>query len=120
MVSRELFAELSCRDNHIKELTASTSSSLEYEKIKSSLREHQLENKVEMQTVLILDGTEKEEEAIRQLFLSLEHYKTGYHELGEAFVRHNKRRAVHVRDHCTEVSLTMLRDLQKIKTEGCR
>ncbi|KAK4750130.1 hypothetical protein SAY87_027579 [Trapa incisa] len=106
MVSRELFAELSCRDNHIKELTASTSSSLEYEKIKSSLREHQLENKVEMQKALILDGTEKEE-AIRQLFLSLEHYKTGYHELGEAFVRHNKRRAVHVRDHCTEVTSLM-------------
>ncbi|KAK4766281.1 hypothetical protein SAY87_007923 [Trapa incisa] len=85
---QSLLAELRCRDIHIKELAAGTASSQEYED-KSSSRVQELENEVEMQKALIIDGAEKKREAIRQLCFSLEHYRTGYNELREVFLRHN-------------------------------
>ncbi|KAK4743187.1 hypothetical protein SAY87_001188 [Trapa incisa] len=90
-----LFSELSCRDNHIKELTAETASMQEVASMLRS-RVQALEKEVEMQKILISDGAEKKREAIRQLCFSLEHYRTGYHELREAFRGRSKRHAVFV------------------------
>ncbi|KAL3732480.1 hypothetical protein ACJRO7_029189 [Eucalyptus globulus] len=56
-------------------------------------RVEQLENEVDSQKVVISDGAEKKREAIRQLCFSLEHYRSGYQELRQAFLGH-KRHAV--------------------------
>lgn len=56
-------------------------------------RVEQLENEVDSQKLVISDGAEKKREAIRQLCFSLEHYRSGYQELRQAFLGH-KRRAV--------------------------
>ncbi|KAK9283902.1 hypothetical protein L1049_012157 [Liquidambar formosana] len=53
----------------------------------------ELETEVERQRVLISEGAEEKREAIRQLCFSLEHYRSGYKELRQAFIGH-KRLAV--------------------------
>lgn len=55
------------------------------------LRISELHEEVKMQKVLIEDGADGKREAIRQLCFSLEHYRSGYHELREAFIRHKPR-----------------------------
>ncbi|KAL5538492.1 hypothetical protein UlMin_044406 [Ulmus minor] len=57
------------------------------------LRVEELQKEVDRQRIMISDGAEEKREAIRQLCFSLEHYRTGYQELRQAFVGH-KRRAV--------------------------
>ncbi|KAH8479942.1 hypothetical protein H0E87_030228 [Populus deltoides] len=47
-----------------------------------------LEGEVERQRILILEGAEEKREAIRQLCLTLEHYRNGYHTLRQAFAGH--------------------------------
>ncbi|TXG46846.1 hypothetical protein EZV62_026140 [Acer yangbiense] len=53
-------------------------------------RTKELEEEIEKQRVIILEGAEEKREAIRQLCFSLEHYRNGYLRLREAFVG-NKR-----------------------------
>lgn len=50
------------------------------------LREKELEGEVERQRVVIMEGAEEKREAIRQLCFSIEHYRSGYHMLREAFM----------------------------------
>ena len=53
-------------------------------------RAKELEREVERQRVVISDGAEEKREAIRQLCFSLEHYRSGYKELRQAFVGHKR------------------------------
>jgi len=58
------------------------------EELRSSAKE--LEEEVERQRVVILEGAEEKREAIRQLCFSLEHYRNGYHMLRQAFMGHKR------------------------------
>ena len=58
------------------------------EELRSSAKE--LEEEVERQRVVILEGAEEKREAIRQLCFSLEHYRNGYHMLRQAFIGHKR------------------------------
>ncbi|XP_073040344.1 protein NETWORKED 4A-like [Primulina eburnea] len=55
-----------------------------------SLKVEELETEVERQKGIILEGAERKREAIRQLCFSLEHYRSGYHELRMAVVGHKR------------------------------
>lgn len=57
-------------------------------------RVRELEEDVERQRVLILDGAEGKREAIRQLCFSLEHYRDGYQKLRQMLQGNNKRHVV--------------------------
>ncbi|KAH9767604.1 NAB domain-containing protein [Citrus sinensis] len=101
-----LMAEARSRDNHIgqieehsrklhmehEELIAASESS---RKLVDELRFRvkELENEVDRQRMVILDAAEEKREAIRQLCFSLEHYRSGYQELRQAFLGY-KRPAV--------------------------
>ncbi|GMN23331.1 hypothetical protein TIFTF001_000077 [Ficus carica] len=54
-------------------------------------RTRELEEEVKRLRVVISEGAEEKREAIRQLCLSIEHYRNGYHRLRQAVVGHNKR-----------------------------
>ncbi|KAI3461735.1 hypothetical protein Pfo_018398 [Paulownia fortunei] len=56
-------------------------------------RVKELEMEVERKQETILEGAEEKREAIRQLCFSLEHYRSGYHQLRQAIIGH-KRPAV--------------------------
>ncbi|KAJ8751489.1 hypothetical protein K2173_016712 [Erythroxylum novogranatense] len=49
-----------------------------------------LEEEVERQKIIILEGGEEKREAIRQLCFSLEHYRDGYERLRQAFNGHRR------------------------------
>uniref|UniRef100_A0A7N0VJ74 NAB domain-containing protein n=1 Tax=Kalanchoe fedtschenkoi TaxID=63787 RepID=A0A7N0VJ74_KALFE len=53
---------------------------------KMKVRVTELESEVERLIKLVSDGAEEKREAIRQLCLSIEHYRDSYHMLREAFV----------------------------------
>uniref|UniRef100_A0A5B7BUH8 Putative Kinase interacting family protein isoform 1 n=1 Tax=Davidia involucrata TaxID=16924 RepID=A0A5B7BUH8_DAVIN len=57
------------------------------------LKVAELEKEVDRQRVVISDRAEEKREAIRQLCFSLEHYRSGYQALRQAFIGH-KRHAV--------------------------
>lgn len=101
-----LVAEARSRDNHIGQIeehsrklhiehveliAASESSRKLVDKL--GFRVKELENEVDRQRMVILDAAEEKREAIRQLCFSLEHYRSGYQELRQAFLGH-KRPAV--------------------------
>lgn len=52
------------------------------------LKAKELEEEIEKQTVVILEGAEEKREAIRQLCFSLEHYRSGYISLRKAVIGH--------------------------------
>lgn len=54
------------------------------------LRVEELEKEVDRQRVLISDRAEEKREVIRQLCFSLEHYRSGYQELRQAFIGHRQ------------------------------
>ena len=54
------------------------------------LRVEYLQKEVDRQRVVISDGAEEKREAIRQLCFSLEHYRSGYQELRQAFIGHRR------------------------------
>ncbi|KAL6967832.1 hypothetical protein U1Q18_033642 [Sarracenia purpurea var. burkii] len=58
------------------------------------VRIRQLEEEVEKQRGVILEGAEEKREAIRQLCFSLEHYRNGYHRLRQAFIGHKRLPAI--------------------------
>lgn len=55
-----------------------------------SLKVEELETEVDRQKGIILEGAERKREAIRQLCFSLEHYRSGYHELRMAVIGHKR------------------------------
>ncbi|XP_042399017.1 protein NETWORKED 4B-like [Zingiber officinale] len=59
-------------------------------------RVQELEEEVERQKVAISDGEEAKKEAIRQLCVSLEHYRDGYHQLRH-LLQENRRSAMAAR-----------------------
>lgn len=101
-----LVAEARSRDNHIGQIeehsrklhmehaeliAASESSRKLVDELRFRVKE--LENEVDRQRMVILDAAEEKREAIRQLCFSLEHYRSGYQELRQAFLGY-KRPAV--------------------------
>lgn len=102
----KLEAELSYRDNQIenkeRELSQlrmqlaelSSESEIKMNQVNElRLKVEELEKEVAGQNAEISDRAEEKREAIRQLCFSLDHYRSGYQELLQAFVGH-KRRAV--------------------------
>ncbi|KAI9102079.1 hypothetical protein K1719_023589 [Acacia pycnantha] len=102
----KLEAEVSFRDNQIENKERELSQLREQQAELSSesemklnqvnelrLKVEELEKKVAGQNAEILDRAEEKREAIRQLCFSLDHYRSGYQELLQAFIGH-KRRAV--------------------------
>ncbi|PON72854.1 Protein Networked (NET), actin-binding (NAB) domain containing protein [Parasponia andersonii] len=98
-----LKADASSRDDHInqlnKQLIEAQKERIELiaesqgaqklvQDLKSRTRE--LEEEVERQRVVILEGAEEKREAIRQLCFSIEHYRNGYHRLRNAVVSHKR------------------------------
>uniref|UniRef100_A0A5B7AGS1 NAB domain-containing protein n=1 Tax=Davidia involucrata TaxID=16924 RepID=A0A5B7AGS1_DAVIN len=96
-------AELSCRDDRIDQMTkhlhqlhmehveliAGTEVAHRLvEELRSRVKE--VEEEVERQRVVILEGAEEKREVIRQLCFSLEHYRNGYHQLRQAFIGHKR------------------------------
>ncbi|XP_061371050.1 protein NETWORKED 4A-like [Gastrolobium bilobum] len=58
------------------------------EELKSKAKK--LEEEVERQKTVILEGAEEKREAIRQLCFSLEHYRNGYNMLRQHFIGHKR------------------------------
>ncbi|XP_059627864.1 protein NETWORKED 4A-like [Cornus florida] len=56
-----------------------------------NLKVVELEKEVDRQSVVISDRAEEKKEAIRQLCFALEHYRSGYKELRQAFIGHKQR-----------------------------
>ncbi|KAK4274936.1 hypothetical protein QN277_018093 [Acacia crassicarpa] len=88
--------EVNTRDNRIQELDKDLNQLhleqvqliAEMDELKS--RAKKMEEEVERQRTEILEGAEEKREAIRQLCLSIDHYRDWYHMLRQAF-RGNKR-----------------------------
>lgn len=98
-----LIAEVSARDDqiehmdqhlkqlhmeHVELITGTEGAHRKVEELRSRVRE--LEEEVEKQREVIIEGAEEKREAIRQLCFSLEHYRNGYHRLRQAFVGHKR------------------------------
>lgn len=98
-----LVANVSSRDNQIQEMerhfhqlhqrheeliAGSESAQKLVEELK--LRVEELQKEVDRQSVLISDGAEEKREVIRQLCFTLEHYRSGFQELRQAFVSHKR------------------------------
>ncbi|KAL3521331.1 hypothetical protein ACH5RR_019480 [Cinchona calisaya] len=60
------------------------------------LEVEKLENEVARQAAMISDRAEEKREAIRQLCFSLEHYRSGYQELRQAFVGQRRQAVIAV------------------------
>lgn len=99
-----LMANVSCRDDQIREMeghlrrlhtehedliAGSESARKLVDELK--LRVEELQEEVNRQRVVISDGAEEKREAIRQLCFSLDHYRSGYKELCQAFGGHKWR-----------------------------
>ncbi|CAB4271105.1 unnamed protein product [Prunus armeniaca] len=97
-------ANLSSRDNqiqemegHLRRLNAEHEDMIAgYESARRlvdelKLRVEELQKEVDSQRVAISDGAEQKREAIRQLCFSLEHYRSGYKELRQAFLGHGRQ-----------------------------
>ncbi|KAL1565756.1 protein NETWORKED 4A-like [Salvia divinorum] len=95
-----LGAEISSRDEHMHELHLQhvqlTVSVEEARKSAEELRSRvaELEIDVERKQGAILEGAEEKREAIRQLCFSIEHYRSGYHQLRKAVTGHHRVVAV--------------------------
>ncbi|XP_015944968.1 protein NETWORKED 4B [Arachis duranensis] len=103
----KLMAELSFRDNQITEgdrelsqLRAQNAELISVSETRKNLIDElkmnveELEKEVTMQKVVISDRDEEKREAIRQLCISLEHYRNGYKELLQAFIGFRRHHAV--------------------------
>lgn len=91
-----VIAEMSSKDKHLHELhlqhveliVSVEEAQKSADKLKSRVEE--LEAEVERKRETILEGEEEKREAIRQLCFSIEHYRSGYHELRKAVVDHRR------------------------------
>ncbi|MED6192369.1 hypothetical protein PIB30_009447 [Stylosanthes scabra] len=73
---------------HVELITGMEEAHRQVEELKSKAK--QLEDEVERQRTVILEGAEEKREAIRQLCFSLEHYRNGYNMLKKHFVGHKR------------------------------
>ncbi|KAF2296925.1 hypothetical protein GH714_012833 [Hevea brasiliensis] len=73
---------------HVKLITSAEGARKLAVELRSKVKD--LEEEVERQRVVIVEGAEEKREAIRQLCFSLEHYRNGYHRLRQAFVGHKR------------------------------
>ncbi|KAJ9167429.1 hypothetical protein P3X46_022083 [Hevea brasiliensis] len=73
---------------HVKLITSAEGARQLAVELRSKVKD--LEEEVERQRVVIVEGAEEKREAIRQLCFSLEHYRNGYHRLRQAFVGHKR------------------------------
>ncbi|XP_050156399.1 protein NETWORKED 4A-like isoform X4 [Malus sylvestris] len=95
--AQTLMANVSCRDNQIQEMAGHLSRlQTEHESARRLVDElktrvEELQQEVKRQSVVISDGAEEKREVIRQLCFSLEHYRSGYQELRQAFTGHRQR-----------------------------
>ncbi|KAL8525868.1 hypothetical protein ACS0TY_015197 [Phlomoides rotata] len=98
-----LGAEMSSKDDHIAQTSQHLhqlhmqhveliSRAEEAHKLteKLQLRVKELEMEVERKQDTILEGAEEKREVIRQLCLSIEHYRIGYHQLRNAVIAHKR------------------------------
>ncbi|KAK8645684.1 hypothetical protein V6N13_119507 [Hibiscus sabdariffa] len=69
---------------HMKLIASAEGAHKLVEELQSKAKE--LEDVIERQRIMILEGAEEKREAIRQLCFSLEHYRDGYHWLRQAFM----------------------------------
>ncbi|KAF5736492.1 hypothetical protein HS088_TW14G00635 [Tripterygium wilfordii] len=72
--------------DHLKLITGYESAQKQVTELKARVEE--LEKEVDRQKVVISDRAEEKREAIRQLCFSLEHFRTGYKELCQAYKGH--------------------------------
>ncbi|CAN6705401.1 unnamed protein product [Malus baccata var. baccata] len=101
--AQTLMANVSSRDNQIQEMAGhlsrlqteheclivgSESARRLVDELKTRVEE--LQQEVKRQSVVISDGAEEKREVIRQLCFSLEHYRSGYQELRQAFTGHRQ------------------------------
>ncbi|KAG7016055.1 Protein NETWORKED 4A, partial [Cucurbita argyrosperma subsp. argyrosperma] len=89
--------ELESHLQHLQEekeglITGSESQNKQIDDLK--LRLSEMQEEVNRQMNMIEDGAERKREAIRQLCFSLEHYRSGYKELREAFIGHKPRQVL--------------------------
>ncbi|CAM8955432.1 unnamed protein product [Rhodiola kirilowii] len=79
---------------HMELITKAEGASKVVEKMKAQATE--LEDEVELQRKLVSEAADEKREAIRQLCLSIEHYRDHYHTLREAFVgsKYKARRTI--------------------------
>lgn len=92
----ELHSEISARNGqigqlemHLQQLVAENERACEeVEELRS--RAEELREEVDRQKALISEGAEGKREAIRQLCISLEHYRNGYEQLRQAFMGHKQ------------------------------
>ncbi|KAJ9145746.1 hypothetical protein P3X46_028092 [Hevea brasiliensis] len=68
----------------VKLITGAEEASKLADELRSKAKD--LEEEVERQRIVILEGAEEKREAIRQLCFSLEYYRNGYHGLRQAFI----------------------------------
>ncbi|MED6173177.1 hypothetical protein PIB30_056822 [Stylosanthes scabra] len=73
---------------HVQLIAGMEEAHRQVEELKSKAK--QLEDEVERQRTVILEGAEEKREAIRQLCFSLEHYRNGYNMLKKHFVGHKR------------------------------
>ena len=73
---------------HVQLIAGMEEAHREVDELKSKAK--QLEEEVERQKKVILEGAEEKREAIRQLCFSLEHYRSGYNMLREHFIGHKR------------------------------
>ncbi|KAH6814467.1 hypothetical protein C2S51_023485 [Perilla frutescens var. frutescens] len=98
-----LGAEISSKDHHLHQLhlqhveliVSAEAACKSAEELRSRVKE--LEIDVERKQETILEGAEEKREAIRQLCFSIEHYRSGYHELRLAVTAHRRLPAVMAR-----------------------
>ncbi|KAB2616696.1 leucine-rich repeat-containing protein [Pyrus ussuriensis x Pyrus communis] len=99
-----LQAEMSSRDDQINEINKNLQQmQTEHQELLNGAeggrklveelteRAKELEEEIQRQRVVIMEGAEEKREAIRQLCFSLEHYRNGYHMLRQACMGNNKR-----------------------------
>ncbi|MED6137029.1 hypothetical protein PIB30_061185 [Stylosanthes scabra] len=102
----KLTAEISFRDNRIEEmerelsqLRAQHTELISISEARNNLvnelkmNEEELEKEVTRQKVVISERAQEKREAIKQLCISLEHYRSGYKELLQVFTRHRRHLA---------------------------
>ncbi|RXH94770.1 hypothetical protein DVH24_024454 [Malus domestica] len=102
--AQTLMANVSSRDNQIQEMAGHLSRlQTEHEGLivgsesarrlvdELKTRVEELQKEVKRQSVVISDGAEEKREVIRQLCFSLEHNRSGYQELRQAFTGHRQR-----------------------------
>ncbi|TKY56610.1 NETWORKED 4A [Spatholobus suberectus] len=73
---------------HVQLIAGMEEAHKQVEELKSKAK--QLEEEVERQKTVILEGAEEKREVIRQLCFSLDHYRSGYHMLLQHFMGHKR------------------------------